>query len=108
MLIKDMALTPYGTASVIHMSTVKAMIPSMRCPATDRPEGVGAITIAAIISKLTMIMIGFLSNGFLPGAMLVAVVFCIVDSPAYSSTQINTEVSWRGHISSMASALYHP
>jgi hypothetical protein len=80
--IKDMALTPYGTASVIHMSTVKAMIPSMRFPATDKPGGVGAMMIAAMISKLTMMMIGFLSNDPLLVAMLVAVAFCIVDPPA--------------------------
>jgi hypothetical protein len=80
MPINAMALTPYGMASVIHMSTVKAMIPSMRCPATDRPGGVGASTIAAMMSRLMRIISGFLSNDPLLVAMLVAVAFCIVDS----------------------------
>ena len=57
-------------ASVIHINTVKAMMPSMRFPATDNPAGVGAITMAVIISRPRTMMIGFLSIVFLPTAFV--------------------------------------
>src|SRR5580704_7840243 len=44
--INMMELAAYSTDSVIHMITAKAKMPSMCCPAIDKPAGCGNMMMA--------------------------------------------------------------